>query len=243
MTESMPSPGTAFITGGAARIGQAMSLRLAERGYKIALHYHRSKQQAQKTADMIHKKGGTCKIFACDLSKTASTEKLISKVTRTFKDLNIVINNASIFEPSTLQKTSITTLDNHLNLHLKAPLILTRDFSRICKKGHVINIVDTHITQNKTHHFEYILSKKGLWNLTQLAAVELAPHIRVNAIAPGLILPPKRAPKYHNERSAKQIPLKRVGAINHIISSLDFLLQNDYLTGQILYADGGEHLI
>ena len=128
-------------------------------------------------------------------------------------------------------------------VHVKAPYILTQEFARLCKAGSIINILDTHITENRTAHFDYLLSKKTLAAFTQQAAVSLAPKIRVNAIAPGLILPPVAEKADYLNRLAKKIPLKRKGNIENITHAVQFLAKNNYITGQVLFIDGGEHLI
>ena len=125
----------------------------------------------------------------------------------------------------------------------KAPFILSSEFYRICKKGQIINFLDTNIVKNKTSHVAYLLTKKNLADLTKLAAIEFAPDIRVNGIAPGLILPPKKETTEYLDRMAKNIPLKRRGGESYITRSIKFLLENDFLTGQFLFNDGGEHLV
>jgi NAD(P)-dependent dehydrogenase (short-subunit alcohol dehydrogenase family) len=153
------------------------------------------------------------------------------------------VNNASIFEPSSLLSLDVENLDRHFGVNFKAPFILTGIFAKLCGKGHIINILDTHITQNRTSHLAYLLSKKSLYDLTKLSAVSLAPQIRVNAVAPGLILPPVGKRSDHLDRLAQQVPLKRKGDVAHVVQSLRFLVENDYMTGQVLFADGGEHLL
>lgn len=240
---SPKSPGTALITGGSKRIGQAIALSLADLGYNIALHYNGSKDAAQQLVRFIRKKKGTCETFAADLSDRNDTLSLIETVHKRFPDLNLLINNASIFKESQLSTSSLAHLEEHWTVNLKAPYILICEFARNCHKGNIINILDTHIVQNRTTHLAYLLSKKSLADLTKMAAVSLAPKIRVNGIAPGNILPPAHKSNSYLDRLAKNIPLQRKGDLSHIARSVRFLLDNDYVTGQILYNDGGEHLI
>ena len=235
--------GTALITGGAQRIGKYISLHLASLGYSIALHYHQSHDEAKKTALEIMKKGGECKIFHCDLTLEKKTMSLIPNVLKLFPKLNLLINNSSIFYKSNLKSGAINDFNRHFAINLKAPYILTRQFAKLCRKGQIINILDTNISKNKITHLSYLLSKKSLGDLTKLAAVELAPDIRVNAIAPGLILPPLGEKNTYLSRLTKSVPLKKRGAPSYIMSAIQFLLENDYLTGQIIFEDGGEHLV
>jgi NAD(P)-dependent dehydrogenase (short-subunit alcohol dehydrogenase family) len=117
-----------------------------------------------------------------------------------------------------------------------------RDFANHCKFGNIINFVDTRITKNKSNFAAYSLSKKGLWELTKMAALEFAPEIRVNAIAPGVTLPPEDKDEKYLWNLAENIPMKKPGGLKPILNSLDFILENDHLTGQLLFADGGENL-
>lgn len=235
--------GTALVTGGAVRIGRAICERLAQSGYKVAIHYRDSRAAAESLKKKISKSGGTAEIFRCDLGKPAQAEKLIARVVKVFPDLSVLINNASVFEPSALKTFRLESFDRHMDTNLKAPMILTRDFARICKKGHIINILDTHITINRTAHTTYLLSKKSLADLTKISALELSPNIRVNAVAPGLILAPIRKQQGYLERMAKNVPARRTGNPENITQSITFLLENTYVNGQIIYNDGGEHLI
>ena len=233
----------ALVTGAAKRIGQAMAITLAKRGYDIALHYHSSYPNVQKTAQLIKRHNVQCRLFSCDLSQESSTQKLISDVKNEFGHLNLLINSASIFIPSVFDGQNLNLFNKHFNINLKAPFILMSEFARLCKRGQIVNLLDTNIVKNKTSYVAYLLSKKALGELTKMAAVSLAPAIRVNGIAPGLILPPEGKSKGSLQKRAQQIPLKHVGNTRSICQSLEFLLDNKYLTGQILFNDGGEHLI
>jgi len=235
--------GATLITGGAKRIGKAICLDLAESGYQIALHYNHSKSEAKNLAELIQKKGVQCETFACDLADERQTLQLIERVHQQFPNLNLLINNASVFQKSNLRTTEMAIFNQDIAINLKAPYILMRDFAKICRKGDIINILDTNIIKNKTAHLSYLLAKKTLGELTKLSAVELAPQIRVNGIAPGLILPPVEKRDTYLTRLTQKIPLKKKGHPHQITQSIRFLLDNSYITGQIIYVDGGEHLI
>ena len=243
MKKRPKAQGAALVTGGAKRIGKAICLSLSSMGYKIALHYHKSGTEAKRVAKTIWQKGGICELFSCDLSDEHQTIALIPSVLKKFSRLNVLINNASIFEPTTIKSSELIWLDRHFAVNFKAPYVLTAQFARKCQKGHIINILDTHIVDNKTSHANYLLSKKALGELTKLSAVELGPYIRVNGVSPGLIFPPAQARTGYLEKRAKNIPLKKKGDVNQITRSIEFLLNNPYLTGQIIFNDGGEHLM
>ena len=236
---------SALVTGAGKRIGQAIALNLAAQGFSIVLHYHQSNKEAKITAATIRKYGVHCEIFPCDLSNENTTRKLIGAITTTknLPPLRLLVNCASIFEKSQLRTSNIGIFSRHLSVNFTAPLILSRGFVRICNEGQIINILDTHVVDNKTAYSDYLLSKKLLTEFTRLAAVEFAPHIRVNAIAPGLILPPKGEKDSYLKRLAQSIPLKRKGNPRHIAHAVRFLVENDYITGQTIFVDGGENLI
>ncbi len=230
-----------LITGAAKRIGRSVALLLAVLGFDVALHYNRSKKEALQTAGEIEGYGVRCELFSCDLSSEKKVRPLISAIRKKFPNLRLLINSASIFEKSKL--TDAKAFDRHFNVNFKTPYILSCEFSKICKQGQIINILDTHITHNSSSYAAYLLSKKSLFEFTKLAAVEFAPHIRVNAIAPGLILPPKSAKDAYLQRLSKRIPLQKPGNTSQIALTVQFLVENNYITGQIIFVDGGEHLI
>lgn len=237
------SSNAALITGGAQRIGKAIALTLAERGFDIALHYNQSKDEALAVADEIRQKGVQCELFACDLYKESQVFLLLEKAHKKFRHLNLLVNNASIFNPSGLDRKGIKALDEHWAVNFKAPFILTEEFARLCGRGQIINILDTKVFKNKTDYVGYLLSKKSLAELTKISAVAFAPDIRVNGIAPGIILPPPGKDKSYLAKWARKIPLKRVGDVHFITQSVSFLLDNEFVTGQAICVDGGEHLI
>jgi len=232
----------ALITGGAKRIGRELSLFLAYLGYDTALCYNTSSKEALKTSQEIKKIGADCELFKCDLSNEKEVSKLIPSVFKRYQHLNLLINNASIFERGSIKETSSQLLDRHLTINFKTPFLLSRDFASVFKNGQIINILDTRITSNRTTYSAYSISKKALAEFTKMAAFEFAPRIRVNGIAPGLILPPAGETDEYLDRLAKNIPLKKRGSVENIKNALKFLLENDYVTGQIIFCDGGEHL-
>ncbi len=232
----------ALVTGAAQRIGQGIAIALAERGYDIALHYNQSQEKALDVARIIRKKGVLCELFACDLHNQEEVLLLLEKVHKKFSHLNLLVNNASIFKPSGLDRKSLKELDAHWLVNFRSPFVLTAEFSRLCKKGQIINILDTKINKNKTEHVGYLLSKKCLGEFTKMAAVLLAPHIRVNGISPGIILPPSGQGAGYLKKRAGQIPLLKSGGVAYILQAINFLIDNEFVTGQIISVDGGEQL-
>lgn len=243
MAQSRSSSGAVLVTGGAQRIGRAICLSLAQRGYDIALHYHHSKKEVLELAREISRQGVRCETFACDLSKESQVLVLLEKVYKRFLHLNLLINNASIFLPSEFGRRGLKLLDEHWAVNFKAPFILSGEFARLCRKGQIINILDTKVVKNKTAHAGYLISKKALHELTKMTAVEWAPRIRVNAVAPGIILPPPGKGNEYMAKRARQIPLQKQGDVRYVTQSVEFLMDNEFVTGQVIFADGGEHLV
>lgn len=235
---------TALITGASKRIGKAIAEHLAERGWNIAIHFNSSEKSAEVLVNELSAKfpGQKFQSFKANLTSIDEVAKLIPKVLEEFGEIQLLVNNASVFDSGYLKTTSLELYDEQMNVNLKAPFFLIRDFANYCKSGNIINFVDTRITSNKSNFTAYSLSKKGLWNLTQMAALELAPDIRVNAIAPGVTLAPEEKDENYLQNLAQNIPMKKPGGLEPIIKSVDYILENNHLTGQLLFADGGENL-
>lgn len=230
---------TALITGAARRLGRDMALKLSEMGYQLALHYHRSFDLAKELAERISTRSA---LFQADLSIDEELFALIRQVKEEFDDLTLLVNNASVFERASLKETDLELFNRNFSINFKAAYFLSRDFARLCQKGQIIQILDSKIATNDIHYSAYTLSKKALGAFTQISAKELAPDIRVNGIAPGYILPPEgESPKYLKKRP-ETIPLRKQGNPNNITQALEFLLTNPFVTGQILFVDGGDHL-
>ena len=239
----MKRKGTILITGGAKRIGRALALALSQEGYKIALHCHLSKKEGQALCQTINKAKGHAKLFECNLGSEAQSLKLIRQVKKECPDLCALVNNASIFKRSRISSSSMKMFHDNLHINFIAPYIFTKHFAKYAKTGSIINILDTNIVSHTSTHADYLLSKKALAQLSALSAVELAPRLRVNAVAPGLILPPKDKTQSYLTKRSKIIPLKKHGSPKHIVQAVLFLLENDFITGETIFVDGGEHLV
>jgi len=235
----------ALITGSAVRLGREIAEHLANNGWDLALHYNTSSN------DIINLEAGLKKSypnqrfgsFRIDLGMTDQTQHLIRQVVDHFGHLDLLINNASVFEPSSLRETSAELLIRQMLINYVAPFILMRDYANISPDGQIINIVDTRITKNKSDFLSYSLSKKSLWKLTKMAALELAPHFRVNAIAPGAILPPVGKDQQYLEKIAANVPMKTPSGVASVLKSIDYIIGNEDLTGQLIFCDGGAHLL
>ncbi|HPR63610.1 MAG TPA: SDR family oxidoreductase [Thermoanaerobaculia bacterium] len=241
--ENLPETGkAALVTGGGRRIGQAVVLDLSQRGWDIALHYHNSESEALKTRDQVVAMGNRCEIFHCNLADEEDAGQLIPQVLSSFPHLQLLVNNASIFERATLSMTDPALLRRHLDINFVAPFILTRDFALHVGRGLIINIADTKVSENFTPYFAYTLSKKLLADFTAMAAKELGPGIRVNAVCPGLILPPSGEDENYLKRRSASLPLKQWGHVSDVTAAIQALIDQTFITGVCLYVDGGEHL-
>ena len=231
---------TAIVTGAAIRIGKAIALHLAEKGFNIALHYHRSEPSA--VIEKIKLKGVSCLGYQSDLSNIDEAEQLIAKMICDFDDVELLINSAANFIQENLEETRVENLVNTFNLNLMSPMLLMRDFKRSVNKGMIINILDERVRKHISTFGAYSISKVGLKHLTELAAVEWGQTVRVNGIAPGLILPPQGAAPDYLEKAAKKVPTRSHGKIKNLLQALDYLMENQFVNGDTLFVDGAESL-
>ena len=231
----------ACITGAAKRIGQAIALGLAHSGYDIALHYFTSEDEACKTCDLITDLGRTCTLYKADLSKPREAETMFDRVLEGFPDLNVLVNSASSFRKGTLSTSTINEIDSNIAIHVTTPVRLIRALTQKRKNGTIINILDTKIVRNQYGYAGYYLGKKGLAELTRMAALEFAPDFRINGIAPGFVLMPSDGSVTEADPPMRN-PLKKQVSLESITKTVKFLIENDDITGQIIFVDGGESL-
>lgn len=234
--------GTAIITGGARRLGRDIVLDLARLGWDIALHYNHSDRQAHALRQEIIAMGRHCTIYKADLSRLAEAKKLISSVFAASPDCRVLINNAAVFERANLADTTEDMFDRNISVNLKAPIFLTQMFAARAGCGCVVNMLDSRVARNVGAYFAYMLTKKALADFTLLAARQLAPDIRVNGVCPGLILPPDDKSDDTFAKIIPKIPMLRKGEPVEVVAAVRFLVESDYVTGQLLYIDGGDHL-
>lgn len=235
---------TALITGASKRIGKAIAEHLAMKGWNVIIHFNRSADDAISLVQQLSEKypGQLFSSVMANLQSSREVKSVIPELVEKTGPFELLVNNASVFDKSYLKETSEDLFDVQINVNLKAPFILIRDFANLCKTGNIINFVDTRVTSNKSNFAAYSLSKKALWELTKMSALELAPEIRVNAIAPGVTLAPADEGEDYLQKLAQEIPMKEPGGVEPILKSIDYILENKHLTGQLLFADGGENL-
>jgi len=233
----------ALVTGGGKRLGRAICLALAERGYDIAVHYNSSQSEAEVTAEAVEELGVNSETFQHDLSDTSSSSEFIKSVARVFPRLSLLVNSASVFENVEFQDVTGEQFERDFNVNFKSPFFLSQQFCKEPGAENIINLLDTRVSQIETEHFVYNLTKKTLRDFTLMAAKALGPKIRVNGICPGPILPPPGKDESYLEKISRDTPLGTPGKPEYIITALNYILDNPYVTGEYLYIDGGQHLL
>lgn len=236
---------TVLVTGAARRIGRAITFGLVNAGCGVIAHFHGSENDAQELRQAVSAQGGQCWLVGADLERSSDVESLIERAsTAAARPIDALINNAAIFPTDTLAPVSRESLARCLAVNAWAPLVLCQAFAKQTSRGHVINLLDEKILGYRFSHAAYQVSKHVLALLTNMLALDLAPGVVVNAIAPGLILPPPGQDESWLEHQARcLVPLARPGRPEDIAEAAVFLLGSSYLTGQIIYVDGGRHLL
>lgn len=239
--------GAAIVTGGAVRIGRALSLALAGAGLRVCIHYGRSQDAARQTAAEIGDLGSEAVTVQADLiDPEGAADAIMTAAVQAFGRVDVLVNSAAVFEPGSLQDTSSHDWDRHHRINLHAPACLCRRFAGQIPadgRGAILNIADWRALQPQPGHLAYTLSKAGLVCLTKILAQELAPRIRVNAIAPGAILPAADMTPDDFDRLSALIPLRHCGSPGDISEAALYLLQSDFVTGEILHVTGGQQLV
>ncbi|MBF0427384.1 MAG: SDR family oxidoreductase [Magnetococcales bacterium] len=242
-----PSHTTALITGAGRRIGAACAKRVAQHGTAVVIHYGTSHSEAKELQEEITNQGGEAHILQADLTDPEQTMALIPQAMALLnsRPIDILINNAAIFLPGSIQSTPIDLWNRHLAINLTAPFLLMQAFVLALppqRTGKIIQIIDQYGHRPRPGYAAYSAAKSALWTLTRQAALELAPRIQVNAIGPGPILPASGDSMKKFAQIAAATPSQRAGTLDDITAALFFLLHNDFITGEMIRVDGGEHL-
>jgi NAD(P)-dependent dehydrogenase (short-subunit alcohol dehydrogenase family) len=238
-------PRAALVTGGGRRIGRALALALAEDGFAVAVHYHRSRQAAEAVVEAIRGRGGAALALGADLADEGAVRRLLPQAEQAFGPLGCLVNNAGVFGDDTVATVTRESWELHLAVNLRAPFVLIQDLAaRLPAEagGVVVNMLDQRVWSLTPFFVSYTLSKAGLWTLTQTMALALAPRIRVNGIGPGPTLPSPRQSPEHFFRQRAMMPLGRGTSPQEIAAALRFILSAPALTGQMIALDGGQHL-
>jgi pteridine reductase len=234
---------TALVTGGAVRIGRAICEALAAEGCRVVVHCHRSRAAAARLAAELRAGGAQAWGVRGALRTQAGCERVVAEAWRAAGRLDILVNNAAVFHKDALATATERKLQDEFRINLFAPVLLTRAFARRARTGKVINLVDRRVAGHDPACLPYVLSKQALAEFTRVAALDLAPRITVNAVAPGAVLPPPgKGSKYLYDRAGR-VPLRRPVTPADVAQAVAMLLQADAVTGQVLFVDGGQHLL
>lgn len=233
----------ALVTGAGQRLGRAVALELAAHGWGVVIHYRHSAEEAEAVAAEVRKSGGAAAIVGADLDDAAERHALITRATQAAgAPLTALVNTAAMFEHDTIDTLSEELLQRHIALNTFTPSLLAREFTEALPeeaRGVVVNFLDFKLASPYPDHFSYTLSKYALAGATELLARALAPRVRVNAIAPGYVLPAPGQAEADYQRLHDDTPLKSGPTPDNIAHAARFLIENDAVTGQTIYVDSG----
>ena len=233
----------ALITGGCKRLGKEISLHLANSGYDIIIHCNKSFNIGIEIKKKIESIGRECFIYKADFSTDDGIIEFINSIKKRFNKLSLLVNNAGYFKRKPLSDSDTHLINEMININLKSPLLLTKYFSDILKGGQIINILDSKIFNIDANYFIYSLTKKSLADITKLSAKEFSPDIRINGIALGLLLKNEDENKKKYENFDNSIPLNKYRDKEYFFQTIDFLINNKFITGEIISLDGGYNLL
>jgi NAD(P)-dependent dehydrogenase (short-subunit alcohol dehydrogenase family) len=237
---------TALVTGASRRLGRAIALHLAERGWRVGVHYRASSTEALKVVGEIEALGGHAVAIQADLTRLAELAPLIETCAKRLGVPTCLINNAACFEWDSVETLDAETWQLHLDVNLRAPVVLTQAFAKGLpggRSGNVINVIDQRVWRLDPNHFSYTIAKSALWTATRTLAQALAPRIRVNAIAPGPVLPARDQSEADFAEECRSTLLKQVVSIDDVTGAVRFLLETPSITGQMIALDAGQHLV
>jgi len=234
----------ALITGGAVRVGRAISIALAKAGYDLAISYNSSEEPAKNLQNNLRIEGREVLLLGGDLSCPVTIEKMGSTFRDNFQQLDLLVNNAANFYSTSLLDTTCDEWDKVMAVNLRAPHLLVKEFANMLTEscGSVINIADHLGLSPRTSYAHHSVAKAGLIHLTRIQAMTLAPDVRVNAIAPGLVLPPEDMDREKYDAEVANTLLKRTGTLEDVTQAIMFLVNAPNITGQTLVVDGGSTL-
>jgi NAD(P)-dependent dehydrogenase (short-subunit alcohol dehydrogenase family) len=241
----MAERGAALVTGGARRIGRALTLAAADAGFDVAIHVRAVDDEAEAAAADVRARGRKAAILACDLRKEAVTVALVGEAEAELGPVTLLVNSASVFEEDAFADMNRASWDAHMETNLRAPLVLAQVFARRLpadRQGLIVNLLDQRVLQPSPDFFSYSLSKAALWDATRMMAQALGPHIRVNGIGPGPTLPSAHQDQAAFDAEAAATLLRRPASPGEIAQALRYLIDAPSVTGQMIAVDGGQHL-
>lgn len=243
MTDTAAARGAALVTGGGRRIGRAICLDLARAGFDIVIHYRSSQDAAQAVADEVQALGRRAIIVRGDLSDEAQVRDIVPDAVAAIGPLNVLVNNASVFEDDRVGALERDTWDAHMETNLRAPIVLSEGFAAQAADGAcIVNLLDQRVLKPDPRFISYALSRNGLWWATRTLAQALAPRIRVNGVGPGPTLASIHQSAEEFAAEAAATPLQRPGSPEAVAAAVRWLVEAEMVTGQMIAVDGGQHL-
>ncbi|GGD82396.1 MULTISPECIES: SDR family oxidoreductase [Rhizobium] len=236
---------TALITGSAKRIGRAIAEDLAANGFSVAIHANGSVGEAEELVAELRRKGYRAAALQADLTDIGETGALVAKASEALGPLDLLVNNASVFQHDSARSFNAATWALHFDLHVRAPSILAAAFAQqmpVAASGLIVNIIDQRVWALRPSFYSYTLSKSALWTATQTLAQALAPRIRVNAVGPGPSMPSERQAMEDFQAQVSALILQRGPALEEFGQTIRFLYDTPSITGQMIALDGGQHL-
>jgi NAD(P)-dependent dehydrogenase (short-subunit alcohol dehydrogenase family) len=235
-----------LVTGAARRIGAAIATRLGAQGFAVALHASRnSAPDAEALAARLATEGCRTAVIIADLAEAAEAATLVERAARALGPLDALVNNASVFEPDTASDFDLDRWERHFAVNLRAPALLARAFARQAgaeSDPGIVNILDQRVWRPNPQFFSYTLTKSALWTATRTMAQSFAPHVRVNAVGPGPVLPNDTQGREGFAREVAGLPLGRAVPPEAIAEAVAYLLSARHVTGQMIAVDSGQHL-
>lgn len=231
----------ALVTGGAVRVGRAISLGLADAGWDVAVNYHTSAGEAEEVGERIREAGGEAILAPGDVSRAPDVERMVERVRERFHRLDLLVNNASIFPEGNLLELEGDDWDRTLGVNLKGPFLTVKATAELLRssRGSVVNIVDNSAFRPWSGHPHHSISKAGLLHLTRLQARALAPEARANAISPGPVLLPEGTTDSERREAVERTLVKRLGSPEDVVTTVLFLADATFVTGEVIVVDGG----
>ncbi len=234
----------ALVTGGAVRVGRALSLGLADAGYDVVVHYHSSAAAARDVRARIEETGRRCVLAPGDLSDPGAAEEVAGVARDAFGRLDLLVNSAALFRESPLLEVDHREWDRVMHVNVRGPFLLVRAASDLLDEagGSVVNVLDLSAFEPWTRYPHHSVSKAALLHLTRVLARAMAPRVRVNAVAPGTVLPPEDSSEEEREQDRATTPLGHLGRPEDVVEAVLFLARARFITGDVITVDGGKRL-